>query len=484
MITHVWRHRYAPGWMALTIVCTLGGEAVYAQPADSIATRRLNAVRFADQFPGADAGARIAAALDDLPPEGGIVDARGFTGVQSITTALRIGAPGGKATSLLLGPAVFRTTSTLTVYTNSSVLGIPIGSMGGDVNGTNSLIQAADGARLNAVIQLGDGTSEGHGSQSVLQDLVVDGNKDADGTDDGASAAILVNFSQRVELFRVTAQNSKGHGIVFLSGDSPPFAGESCCAKLAKVMSVYNGKDGLFAYFSEDLFVVQSEFGGNGVAGVELDNSPACRIANSDLGGNLFGLYAYGVAGPGGKGGGYNIISGNQFGNTGHDLALVDFGDGRGATDNVIAGNSFIPGPGRPPDTYDAIHIQDSSGNAVTGNVVVGSSAANRPWAGIHIFQTARGRGGANAVSGNVVNGPAGTGGAINVPPSTKLAGNVSIPTRRTPSSAAGSQPARTARLSVAGRARSPRSARAPLRCRPPTHRGASPHGTGRARSR
>src|SRR5262249_57162166 len=31
----------------------------------------------------------------------------------------------------------------------------------------------------------------------------------------------------------------------------------------------------------------------------------------------------------------------------------------------------------------------------------------------------------------------------------------------------------------AAGRARSPRSARAPLRCRPPTHRGASPHGTG-----
>jgi len=460
MIARVWQLTCASGWVALLLVCTLGGDAVYAQPADSIATRRLNSIRYADQFPGADAGARIAAALDDLPPEGGVVDARGLTGMQSITTALRIGAPGGKATSLLLGPAVFRTTRTLTVYTNSSIVGIPIGSMGGDVTGTNSLIQAADGARLNAVIQLGDGTREGHGSQSVLQDLVVDGNKDADGTGDGASAAILVNLSQRVELFRVTAQNSKGHGIVFLSGDSPPFAGESCCAKLAKVMSVFNRLDGLFAYFSEDLFVVQSEFEGNGVAGVELDNSPACRIANSDLGGNLFGLYAYGVSG--GKGGGLNIITGNQFGNTGNDLAIVDFGAGRGATDNVIAGNSFIPGPGRPPDTYDAIHIQDSSGNAVTGNVVTGGSTADRLWAGIHIFQTARGRGGANAVSGNVVNGAPGTGGAINVPPSTKLAGNVSLLTQRT----------RPARLSAAGRAGSLRSARAPLRCRPPTHRG------------
>jgi len=473
MIGRVWRRTWAPGWLVLNVAWMSGGAAVYAQPVDSIATRRLNAIRYADQFPGADAGARIAAALDDLPPEGGVVDARGFTGEQSITTALRIGAPGGKATSLLLGPAVFRTTRTLTVYTNSSIVGVPIGSMGGAVTGTNSLIEAADGARLSAVIQLGDGTSEGHGSQSVLQDLVVDGNKDADGTADGASAAILVNLSQRIELFRVTAQNSKGHGIVFISGDSPPFAGESCCAKLAKVMSVYNRLDGLFAYFSEDLFVVQSEFEGNGAAGVELDNSPACRITNSDLGGNLFGLYAYGAPGPDGKGGGFNLITGNQFGNTGHDLALVDFGGGRGATDNVIAGNSFIPGPGRPPDTYDAIHIQDSSGNAVTGNVVIAGPAATRLWAGIHIYQTARGRGGANAVSGNVVNGPAGTGGAINVPPSTKLAGNVSMPTRRTSTRAAGPGAAGAARLSGAGRAGALRSARAPLRCRPPSHRGA-----------
>src|SRR4029077_20896676 len=195
--------------------------------------------------------------------------------------------------------------------------------------------------------------------------------------------------------------------------------------------------------------------------------------ANSDLGGNLFGLYAYGVSG--GKGGGLNIITGNQFGNTGNDLAIVDFGAGRGATGNVIAGNSFIPGPGRPPDTYDAIHIQDSSGNAVTGNVVTGGSTADRLWAGIHIFQTARGRGGANAVTGNVVNGPAGTGGAINVPPSTKLAGNVSTPRRRAPSKAAGSRASGSPsapRPSAGGRAGSLRSARAPLRCRPPTHRG------------
>jgi hypothetical protein len=52
----------------------------------------ISAVRYADQFPGANAGAKIAAAIADLPVTGGTVDARGFEGAQTISSTLVIHA--------------------------------------------------------------------------------------------------------------------------------------------------------------------------------------------------------------------------------------------------------------------------------------------------------------------------------------------------------------------------------------------------------
>ena len=49
-------------------------------------TQTLNNVQFADRFPGADACARIHAAISALPSAGGTVDARGFQGSQSCKT--------------------------------------------------------------------------------------------------------------------------------------------------------------------------------------------------------------------------------------------------------------------------------------------------------------------------------------------------------------------------------------------------------------
>ncbi|MBI4458520.1 MAG: hypothetical protein HY648_00500, partial [Acidobacteria bacterium] len=52
---------------------------------DTVAAPAINNIRFADQFPGANAAAKIAAALADLPSTGGVVDARGFTGNQTLS---------------------------------------------------------------------------------------------------------------------------------------------------------------------------------------------------------------------------------------------------------------------------------------------------------------------------------------------------------------------------------------------------------------
>src|SRR5262252_5604749 len=91
----------AAGWWTLLFLLsgtTVGQQNVakvdaankFTQPQQMIA---LNNVRFADQFPGTDAGQKLAAAMADLPPEGGVVDARGLSGAQVIGSTLAITKP-------------------------------------------------------------------------------------------------------------------------------------------------------------------------------------------------------------------------------------------------------------------------------------------------------------------------------------------------------------------------------------------------------
>jgi len=64
-------------------------------PAQSVSSNfaNLNNVRYASGFPGADAGAKIAAAIADLPANGGTIDARGFGATtQSVSATITVGA--------------------------------------------------------------------------------------------------------------------------------------------------------------------------------------------------------------------------------------------------------------------------------------------------------------------------------------------------------------------------------------------------------
>jgi hypothetical protein len=63
----------------------------------------------ADLTPGADAGAKIAAAIAALPATGGTVDARGLEGPQTISATVTLGASGSKPVKMLLGAATFAT---------------------------------------------------------------------------------------------------------------------------------------------------------------------------------------------------------------------------------------------------------------------------------------------------------------------------------------------------------------------------------------
>jgi hypothetical protein len=90
---------------------------------NDIFTPRLNNIRFADQFPGADACAKINNAAKDLLAQGGVVDARNFFGPQTCTTDPFAGvtAPSG---TLLLGEATFNVSTTWNIPASWTVRGI------------------------------------------------------------------------------------------------------------------------------------------------------------------------------------------------------------------------------------------------------------------------------------------------------------------------------------------------------------------------
>ncbi|MBZ5544616.1 MAG: hypothetical protein LAO07_13190 [Acidobacteriia bacterium] len=99
------------GLLTLSLVCA-AGNAQTTPPANTSTTestvvRQLNNVRFASQFAGVDAGAKIQAAQDDLPSTGGIIFAD-FEGNQTIS-ALHITKP----VEIIFGGATFTVTSTI-----------------------------------------------------------------------------------------------------------------------------------------------------------------------------------------------------------------------------------------------------------------------------------------------------------------------------------------------------------------------------------
>ena len=93
-----------------------------------VLVKDLNNVRFADQFAGANAGAKIAAAIADLPATGGTVDARAFEGAQTFTSTLTIDKP----VKLLLGCATFNMTGGATELVKITCAGVEIEGMGWD----------------------------------------------------------------------------------------------------------------------------------------------------------------------------------------------------------------------------------------------------------------------------------------------------------------------------------------------------------------
>ena len=327
--------------------------------------------------PGLDMGQQIANCVTQLTTtgaHGGICDARAFNGLQYYKggSPLDIGAP-GEQVELLLGRVTFYTAQTIRVQQGSSIVGMagaaiplsrPDPTKPETIDGVGfagSVIKQYPSANLNAVVEL-------DGGFNLLQDVVVDGNKDSN----VSGTAILVNRASRVQLLRVFAQFAPSYGIEFYStaGGAGSNGDESCCAKLLNVMSAWNGDSGLYAVNTADVFVSVSEFEANGGSGVELCNSPTFRIEHSDIGGNgQDGIRVYGTRT--GFSADREIVVGNQFGNNhGDDIDM--FG---ASSSHLISSNQFIGASApyyRKPGA-DGIRLSGAN-SMVVGNMFFTSS--------------------------------------------------------------------------------------------------------------
>ncbi len=154
-----------------------GGAAVFV-PMFTITSngygtiKALNKVRFADQYAGGSADAKITACIADLPTTGGICDARGLEGNQTISASVTLGSS-TKTVVLLLGNGIYA----------SSVAGaafiVPAGTTGDEILGVGSgsgtvgtVIQVNNSAGLGIDIQ---GTNASPSQHFVARDLMLNG---------------------------------------------------------------------------------------------------------------------------------------------------------------------------------------------------------------------------------------------------------------------------------------------------------------------
>jgi hypothetical protein len=113
-----------------------------------------NAVLYAANYSGADAGAKIQACLDALPSTGGTCDARGLTGNQNIAATITV--PAGNI--LMLGAGIYTSTVTPAIILNSGDQLIGAGRRG-DATAASTLIVlsgTSGGSIIKTALTTGD----------------------------------------------------------------------------------------------------------------------------------------------------------------------------------------------------------------------------------------------------------------------------------------------------------------------------------------
>lgn len=153
---------------------------------------------------GADEGAKIAACIVALGSSGGVVDARGITGVQ--TSVANPFASQTGPISLLLGPVTITTGATWAPQSN-------LGTTMTGIDSTQTVLKAS--TNLNAPVIDVNGFNNFY-----INNMTVDGNMANQSLTTGLVDGIHVKNSSVFRCLNVTVQNTAAHGYFFETGFS------------------------------------------------------------------------------------------------------------------------------------------------------------------------------------------------------------------------------------------------------------------------
>lgn len=329
----------------------------------SVLLPRLNNVRYADQFAGSNAGAKIAACIADLPSTGGTCDARGLQGAQTISQNIFAGVT--KPVRLLFGHATFTVTVAQVALMN--YLTIEGAGRWATIFQTGAAID---------LLTLGDSTH--HLTGPVIRECQFDGNS-ATGTNGinivNATDGLLENvvteyFSANGVYFsannspayfwvfrKLTSRSNSGWGVLEADGNAGALSLYDC------VLSTNTSGGGQFS--SNNVQIYGGEIGDNG-------GSTGALFFAGNYGG---GTERYGV-----------VVSGVYW-ELNTAPAEIRFASSSVTYHGVvISGNKFTS-----PNSY-GIWLTNGSGPGVAGIAVIGNAFANHTVASL-------------AVNGNITGG-------------------------------------------------------------------------------
>jgi hypothetical protein len=381
-------------------LCVVNGGA----PAD-------NGVANASLYPGSDCGAKINAAdsaYAGIPIE---IDVNHACGT-AWTTLVTLSA--NHLLRFVQGGTYTTNAGVVLSGQSSSISGQP-SAVGGSAGIAPITLKAANGAGLSAVLTLGPGWG------TIADNITVDANK-ANGGTSSSGVAIKVDRSGRFELRHTTATNAMSHGFwIYSSGIN----NESCCGKMDTIFALSNGGSGMLITNTGDLFATNSEFEINTGWGIDGQGAATLRITHSDIGGNTAGgIRALGTTAFTSN---EMQISNTQFGgNGGHDFLCDGTAIYYSSWGHVLSNNNFVGGgyANRLDNTFDAVHCVDGQATLV-GNVIE-SSGPNR-----YKYGFSESNPNFAQIPSSVVGNSFNVGGfgtkALNVYPSTSVAGNMDL---------------------------------------------------------
>ena len=336
---------------------------------------------------GGDMGAKINSAIATCLATGCIVDARGLKGAQTLSTAVSVPAN----VSVLIGAARITQSATVTLAGEaSSLVCIPVGF--GQGNASGSYFKMAVGANLQNMLMISGGNVS-------AANCAFDGNDQGwEGNNNPSAGPLVAVVTGHFLLEHLTAQNGASDGFMIYSGPSQGASGTSaysygtantaCCGTIRDSVAVKNGGDGFNCGGTADVIFEGSQVENNlGAAGIELNNCPAWRFTNYDIGGNQIGLWAHGAAWASGVslGAGNNMIGTGQFGNNAKQDIIFD-SSADGSNWNVVVGTEFFASSNRTSNTYPNIEIiENGNGYNLISSVYVGSTAAHTSTSAIYI---------------------------------------------------------------------------------------------------